>query len=48
VKKKEPTKLLRQMAELLKAHPNGLTSGELREKPPLGPTEQAKLDPRRA
>jgi 5-methylcytosine-specific restriction endonuclease McrA len=47
VKKKEPPKLLRQMAELLKAHPNGLTSGELREKLGLGPTEQAQLDRRR-
>jgi len=35
------------MAELLKAHPNGLTSGELREKLQLGPTEQAQLDRRR-
>jgi len=47
VKKKEPPKLLRQMAEVLKAHPSGLTSGELREKLALGATEQAQLDRRR-
>jgi hypothetical protein len=47
VKKKQPSKLLRRMAEVLAAHPEGLTSGELREKLNLGPTEQAQLDRRR-
>jgi transcriptional regulator with XRE-family HTH domain len=37
----------RKMAELLERHPAGLTSGQLREKLGLGPTEQAQLDRRR-
>lgn len=35
------------MVELLKAHPEGLTSGELREKLNLAANKQAQLDRRR-
>lgn len=43
----KPGKIHQQMAELLRQHPDGLTSGQLREKLGLGPTEQAQLDRRR-
>lgn len=43
----KPGKIHQQMAELLRQHPEGLTSGQLREKLGLGPTEQAQLDRRR-
>ena len=43
----KPGAIHRKMAELLQQHPGGLTSGQLREKLGLGPTEQAQLDRRR-
>jgi len=43
----KPGTIHRKMAELLAQHPSGLTSGQLREKLGLGPTEQAQLDRRR-
>jgi hypothetical protein len=42
-----PSKLHLRMIELLKKHPEGLTSGELREKLNIPATEQAQLDRRR-
>ena len=42
-----PGKIHQLLAEILQEHPEGLTSGQLREKTGLGPTEQAQLDRRR-
>jgi 5-methylcytosine-specific restriction endonuclease McrA len=43
----KPGTIHRKMAQLLEQHPSGLTSGQLREKLGLRPTEQAQLDRRR-
>jgi 5-methylcytosine-specific restriction endonuclease McrA len=43
----KPGTIHRKMADLLKKHPSGLTSGELREKLGLAPTQHAQLDRRR-
>jgi 5-methylcytosine-specific restriction endonuclease McrA len=44
---RKPGAIHRKMAELLRQNPSGLTSGQLREKLGLDPTEQAQLDRRR-
>ena len=44
---RKPGAIHRKMAELLRQNPHGLTSGQLREKLGLDPTEQAQLDRRR-
>ena len=44
---RKPGGIHRKMAELLRQNPKGLTSGQLREKLGLDPTEQAQLDRRR-
>jgi len=43
----KPGQIHRQMAALLQQHPEGLTSGQLREKLGLGASEQAQFDRRR-
>ena len=43
----KPGTIHRKMAVLLQQHPEGLTSGQLREKLDLGATQQAQLDRRR-
>lgn len=45
--KGEPTGMVAKIVELLKQHPNGLTSGEIREKLGVAADEQAQLDRRR-
>jgi HNH endonuclease len=42
-----PGAIHRQIAELLRQHPEGLTSGQIRAKLNLAPDEQAQLDRRR-
>lgn len=42
-----PGRIHQLMAAILEEYPDGLTSGEIREKLGLGPTEQARLDRRR-
>lgn len=42
-----PSAIHRQIVDLLKAHPDGLTSGQIRAKLNLAPDEQAQLDRRR-
>ena len=43
----EPTGMVSRIAELLRQHPEGLTSGEIREKLRLAANEQSQLDRRR-
>lgn len=43
----QPGSIHRQMVELLKAHPQGLTSGQIRAKLKIKADEQAQLDRRR-
>jgi hypothetical protein len=43
----EPTGMVGRIAELLRQHPEGLTSGEIREKLGLAANEQSQLDRRR-
>ncbi len=43
----EPTGMVGRIAELLRQHPEGLTSGDIREKLGLAANEQSQLDRRR-
>ncbi len=43
----QPSAMVRKIIELLQAHPNGLTSGEIRAKLGIDAEEQAQLDRRR-
>lgn len=43
----EPTGMMAKIAEVLRQNPEGLTSGEIREKLGLAPNEQSQLDRRR-
>lgn len=46
-KKRSPVAIVRRMADVLRAHPEGLTFPEIREKLDLQPKEQGQLDRRK-